>query len=67
LLMGGTCMVSVIEIHNGSKIIGNIYYQGKFPEISENFWKFPPNTKFPEKFTTLTLDACVHSEGRHFF
>jgi len=28
------CMHGLIEIHTGFKIIGNIYYWGKFPEIS---------------------------------
>jgi len=38
-------MHSLIEIHIGPKIIGNINCYGKFPS---NFRKLPPDTKFPE-------------------
>jgi len=49
-----------IEIHSVSKPISNVYYCVK---ISGNFWKFPPNTKFPEN-----LQPCsrVYSCDNYF-
>jgi len=50
-------MHGLIEIHTGSTSIGNIYNKGKFPEISENFRKFPPRTKFQENLQPYLPDT----------
>jgi len=39
VVLNRRCIHGLIDIHVGSKIIGNIYYY---------FRKFPPNPKFPE-------------------